>query len=43
MATYLFKGLPPKVVTYIKIHLRNLYSSGIFDAQEREDLIQELI
>ena len=40
---YLFDGLPPKVITYIKIHLRYIYSTGLFDSQEREDLIQDLV
>ena len=40
---YLFDGLPPKVITYIKIHLRYIYSTGLFSHQEREDLIQDLV
>ena len=40
---YLFDGLPLKVITYIKIHLRYIYSTGLFDSQEREDLIQDLV
>ena len=43
MSRYLFDGLPPKVVTYIKVHLRHIYSTGLFDSQEREDLIQDLV
>lgn len=43
MSQYLFDGLPPKVVTYIKIHLRYIYSTGLFRYQEREDLIQDLV
>lgn len=43
MTNYLFKGLPPKVVTYIKVHLRDIYSTGLFESQEREDLIQDLV
>ena len=43
MGQYLFDGLPPKVVTYIKIHLRYIYSTGLFSYQEREDLIQDLV
>ena len=43
MSKYLFDGLPPKVVTYIKVHLRQIYLSGLFDSQEREDLIQDLV
>ena len=43
MNKYLFDGLPPTVVTYIKVHLRHMYSTGLFDSQEREDLIQDLV
>lgn len=43
MTQFLFKGLPPKVVTYIKIHVRYLYSTRLFNYQEREDLIQDLV
>ena len=43
MTHFLFKGLPPKVVTYIKIHVRYLYSTRLFNYQEREDLIQDLV
>ena len=43
MSTYLFDGLPPNVVTYIKVHLRRIYSTGLFTQQEREDLIQDLV
>lgn len=43
MAQNLFNGLPPKVATYIKIHLRYIFSTGLFSHQEREDLIQELV
>ena len=43
MTRSLFNGLPPKVVTYIKVHLRFLYSTGLFNYQEREDLIQDLV
>ena len=43
MSKYLFDGLPPNVVTYIKVHLRRIYSTGLFDSQEREDLIQNLV
>lgn len=43
MSQFLFKGLPPKVVTYIKIHVRYLFSTGLFNYQEREDLIQDII
>ena len=43
MGQYLFDGLPPKVMTYIKIHLRYIYSTGLFNYQEREDLIQDLV
>ena len=43
MTQNLFNGLPPKVVTYIKVHLRFLYSTGLFNYQEREDLIQDLV
>lgn len=43
MAQNLFNGLPPKVVTYIKIHLRYIFSTGLFSYQEREDLIQDLV
>lgn len=43
MSKYLLDGLPPKVVTYIKVHLRHVYSTGLFDSQEREDLIQDLV
>lgn len=38
-----FNGLPPRVVTYIKIHLRYIFSTGLFSYQEREDLIQDLV
>ena len=43
MSKYLLDGLPPKVVTYIKVHLRHIYSTGLFTHQEREDLIQDLV
>ena len=43
MSKYLFDGLPPNVVTYIKIHLRQIYSTRLFSYQEREDLIQDLV
>ncbi len=43
MSRYLFDGLPPNVVTYIKVQLRRIYTTGLFDGQEREDLIQELV
>lgn len=43
MSQFLFNGLPPKVVTYIKIHVRYLFSTGLFNYQEREDLIQDLV
>lgn len=43
MAQNLFNGLPPKVAIYIKIHLRYIFSTGLFSHQEREDLIQELV
>ena len=43
MTQFLFKGLPPKVVTYIKIHVRFLYSTRLFNYQERDDLIQDLV
>lgn len=43
MSKYLFDGLPPKVVTYIKLNLRHMYSTGLFSYQEREDLIQDLV
>lgn len=43
MSKYLFDGLPPKVATYIKIHLRQIYSTRLFSYQEREDLIQDLV
>lgn len=43
MAQNLFNGLPPRVVTYIKIHLRYIFSTGLFSYQEREDLIQDLV
>ena len=43
MSKYLLDGLPPKVVTYIKVHLRHIYSTGLFSYQEREDLIQDLV
>ena len=43
MNKYLLDGLPPSVVNYIKIHLRRIYSTGLFDSQEREDLIQDLV
>ena len=43
MSKYLLDGLPPSVVNYIKIHLRRIYSTGLFDSQEREDLIQDLV
>ena len=43
MAQYLFKGLPQNVVTYIKIHLHYIYSTGLFDYQEREDIVQDLV
>lgn len=43
MANYLFKGLPQNVVTYIKIQLRFLFSTGLFIYQEREDIIQDLV
>ena len=43
MSKYLLDGLPSKVVTYIKVHLRHIYSTGLFDSQEREDLIQDLV
>lgn len=37
MTQNLFNGLPPRVVTYIKIHLRYIFSTGLFSYQERED------
>lgn len=43
MTQNLFNGLPPRVVTYIKIHLRYIFSTGLFSYQEREDLIQDLV
>ena len=43
MKRNLFYELPPKVVTYIKIHLRYIFSTGLFSYQEREDLIQDLV
>lgn len=43
MTQYFFKGIPSQVVTYIKINLQTLYSSGLFNYQEREDIIQDLV
>lgn len=43
MSKYLFDGLPQTVVTYIKVHLRHMYSTGLFNPQEKEDLIQDLV
>ena len=35
-------GIPPKIESYIRIHVASLYKTNLFHYQERDDLLQEL-